>query len=548
MADQFDPYYKWLGIPPDEQPPNHYRLLGVRPFEDDQDVMESAANRQLTHVRSYLDGRHAEVAQKILNELARAWASLLNPKMKAAYDALLRKKLTAAMTAQSSASATGRPYWPDGKAPQTVADFQQCLAAVGLLTADEIAALIEKLPPSARPTDAKSLAGELVKAGKLTRFQGAGLIQGKLKFLLFGEYVILDKIGQGGMGQVLKAEHRRMRRMVALKVMSGQSMKDAEAVRRFQREVHAAARLIHPNIVTAFDASESDGVHFLVMEFVDGKDLAAVVKEKHPLPVEKVVDYLLQAARGLAFAHESGIIHRDIKPANLLLDKRGTVKILDMGLARLDSGEGGNELTQSGQMMGTVDYMAPEQALETKTADARADIYSLGCTLYRLLTNELIYNGETLVGKLIAHREAPIPNLRDKRNDVPAELQKIFEKLVAKLPEHRYQSMAEVVAVLEAHRGPGGASGIGSSSIHAGGSGSGRGSSPTNDPNLSSFLAGLGSSSKIDCPGNRHRQLSIAPIRLRGNAGRRAGRRRHRPQGCPAGEQLCGRSGRCPGP
>src|SRR5205807_2467914 len=145
--------------------------------------------------------------------------------------------------------------------------------------------------------------------------------------------------GQGGMGQVLKAEHRRMKRTVALKILATKAMSDPDAVRRFQREVQAAARLIHSNIVTAFDANESDGVHFLVMEYVEGNDLSSIVSDHGALPIEKAIDYTLQAARGLAYAHGKGIIHRDIKPANLLLDKEGTVKILDMGLARLSIGE-----------------------------------------------------------------------------------------------------------------------------------------------------------------------------------------------------------------
>ncbi len=306
----------------------------------------------------------------------------------------------------------------------------------------------------ARFPEAKALARELLQRNWLTAFQANYLLQGRGQELLLGSYVLMERLGEGGMGQVFKARNWKLGRVVAIKLIRPERLTSDLAVQRFHREVRAAAALVHPNIVLAYDADQIGDIHFLVMEFIDGAiDLARLVKKKGPLPVAQACDAIRQAALGLQHAHEQGLVHRDIKPHNLLLTADGSrIKILDMGLARLSTPPGdntSNTMTQEGVVMGTPDYIAPEQAMQSHTVDIRADLYSLGCTFYQLLTGIVPFSGDSMMEKLIKHQLQDAEPLEKYRSDVPPAVVGVVRKLMAKKPEDRYQTPVEVAAVLE---------------------------------------------------------------------------------------------------
>ena len=337
--------HKWLGIPPAEQPPHAYRLLGVAPFEDDADVIANAADQRMLFIKSQSAGPNATVGEGLLNQIAAARLCLLNPSKKAVYDKSLRNYLAAPRS--NSAQRTAPPA-PDAGA-------------------------------------------------------------------LFGQFTLFERIGGDTLGPIFKAKSRKDDTLVSLKILPPDVAKNERLLKRFDREVSLAAKLRHPNVVGGVGVGAQDGVHFLVLEYVDGVDLAEILHRVGPPEIHKTVGYMVQAAAGLQYLHDNKVFHRNVKPGNLLVDRSGVVKVTNLLMAHIVEASylDGNDdaLTRTGEMLGTVDYVAPEQATDASTADERADIYSLGCTMFHLLPAGPPYAGRNMMDKLVAHREAPIPSL-----------------------------------------------------------------------------------------------------------------------------------------
>jgi serine/threonine-protein kinase len=330
----------------------------------------------------------------------------------------------------------------------------------GLLTDVQLADAAGAFPATDR---GRLVARALVEAGLLTRFQAAQLLAGRTSGFFLGQYRILDQIGHGGMGRVFKAEHSTLRRLVAIKVLASRLLRTPRAQELFLREVRAAARLLHPNIVTAFDANQEGQRTYLVMEYVQGPNLHQLVRRDGPLPIGQACEYIRQVAHGLNYAHQKGMVHRDVKPGNLLLQTETltgpggevvvtpTVKISDFGLARLaEPGSKGSEHGEARRniLMGTPDYVAPEQARDAHKADNRSDLYSLGCTLFYLLAGRVPFPGGSPVEKLVRHTSEDAPGVDRLRPEVPAAVAAIVRRLMAKRPEDRFASAVELAAVL----------------------------------------------------------------------------------------------------
>lgn len=298
-------------------------------------------------------------------------------------------------------------------------------------------------------TRSEEMAEALIAAGLLTRWQSDKLLERKSQGFFLGRYKILRQLGAGSMGAVYLAEHVVMRHRVAIKVMASKYQESTRHVERFEREARATAAVNNRRIVRAFDVEMSGGTPYLVMEYVDGDDLQKIVFDSGVLPIRDAAEYIRQAAEGLEAAHRAGLVHRDIKPSNIMLDHEGEIHILDLGLARMDAGEEASlTMMHNSRALGTVDYLSPEQARDSHSVDARADIYSLGCTLFFLLTGHAPFDEGTIPQRLMAHQSKAPPNLREKRPEVPQDLAAICDKMLAKDRGKRFQTAAEVAAAL----------------------------------------------------------------------------------------------------
>jgi eukaryotic-like serine/threonine-protein kinase len=343
--------------------------------------------------------------------------------------------------------------------------FLAYLLQSGLISAKDMEAVAKDLPDTHR---GRVLARALVEKGILTKFQAERLLAGRTSGFILGQYRLLDCLGQGGMGSVFKAVHQTMNRVVALKVLAPRLMETEQAQALFLREMRAVAQLSHPNLVTAYDANQVGRRYYLVMEYVDGPNLDRLVQDQGALPIGLACELIRQAALGLQYAHSLGVVHRDIKPSNLLVilpradrpQKTCQVKVLDFGLARLQGSlldtleTTANQRINPSVVVGTPDFIAPEQAKDFHSADIRSDLYSLGCTFYFLLTGQLPYPGGSTAEKLVRHATEDARLVNEIRPDTSAGLSRIVKRLMAKEPRDRFATPAELASKLESFAVP----------------------------------------------------------------------------------------------
>ena len=334
---------------------------------------------------------------------------------------------------------------------RTVGEFLAVLRKSGLVEEPRLSEIAAAWPdPEADLPE--ELPQAFLDAGLLTHWQLGQLQKGKHRGFMLGKYRLLRLLGAGGMSSVYLAENTTLHQQVAIKVLPVKRVDQTSFLARFEREARTAFRLGHQNLARAFDLDNVDTIHFIVMEYIEGTDLHAKVKQEGPLDLRDAVDYIRQAALGLQFAHEEGLVHRDIKPANLILDRKGTVKILDLGLALASDDDKEASLTREHdeKVLGTADYLAPEQATDSHLADRRSDIYSLGCTFYYLLVGRAPFAQGKLAERIKAHAKKQPPNLIEKRPDVPPPLAELYFRMLEKHPDARPQTAKEVADALAA--------------------------------------------------------------------------------------------------
>jgi eukaryotic-like serine/threonine-protein kinase len=340
---------------------------------------------------------------------------------------------------------TGRPEMTGAMPP----DLLRLIRRSGVLSDRQFEEISDKVRSGEYPIRSDALAERLVAERILTDFQAKRLLQNKSHGLVVGRYVILERLGAGGRGRVFKAQHRLMGRVTALKIIAPHIASRASSIARFHREMRLIGRLDHANVIRAFDADQVGDLLYIVMEYVPGRSLDHVIEDRGPLPAAEVVDYMTQAALGLAHAHERGIVHRDVKPPNLLLSNEGQIKVLDLGLSALmEADSEASYATAAGRIVGTVNYMSPEQAI-AHNLDGRSDIYSLGCTMYELLTARLPFPGETIAECLALRIEGRFTPITDLRPDLSPRLVQVLERLMARRPGDRFQTAAEAADALQ---------------------------------------------------------------------------------------------------
>ncbi len=327
-------------------------------------------------------------------------------------------------------------------------DLLPLIRESGVLTERQFADIKARVLRGDYPAQSNALAERLVSEKILTNYQVGRFLKNKAHGLVVGRYVLMDRLGSGSMGRVYKAHHQMMDRLVAIKIIAPEIVSNDRVIARFQREMKLVGRLDHPNVIRAFDADKINRVLYIVMEYVQGLSLSERMRKKLLTPME-MADYAAQAALGLAHAHGQGIVHRDVKPSNLLLTDEKLVKVLDLGLGVLMEADNATSFaTADGIAVGTIDYMSPEQACG-REVDGRSDLFSLGCSMYHLMTGKLPYPGDSPIermGKRIGSSPVPIIEVKP---DIPLGLARVLDKLLAHKPNDRFQTANEAAEALQ---------------------------------------------------------------------------------------------------